>query len=138
MKEQIYLTENLKKKKASLEIMFGAVRRSIDFLEGENIDDFNREMDNCRACMKEIDGLNETIATMLIPETEKSSVIQQLEREIDQIINQLADANMECNSVAKEKLMYYGHQLRGLRQRRQGLMYDSRLSGKAAFVDLKL
>lgn len=141
MKEQIIndLTNMLGIKKELLQRMLNSVRRSIDLLSGDSIDDFNTEMDKCQEYMHNVDRVNETISGMQIPDSEKTAPVLELERDIVLILSQLADANMECNSAAKEKLNNFGYQIKALRQKRQGIsIYACQVGRNAAFVDLRL
>lgn len=140
MKEQILnsLTEALKTKKELLEKMVTAMRRSIDLLEGDNVDDFNSEMDYCGKMIEKIDELDEIIKKYNVSEKEKPAAVLLLEKDIVSVIKLLAEVHMECNNAAEEKLLSFGHQLRALRQKKQGLMYQNEVSRKAAFVDIKL
>jgi hypothetical protein len=141
MKEQIAndLTGVLGAKKELLQRMLNSIRRSIDLLAGDSIDDFNNEMDKCQEYMHEIDKINVTITSMQPPDIEKPYAVLQLENQIVYVLRQIADANMECNSAAKEKLKSFGYSIKALRQKRQGIdIYTYQFGRNAAFVDVKL
>jgi hypothetical protein len=133
------LTEILDEKRELLRSILSSVRRSIDLLAGDSIDEFNSEMDKCQEYMHSVDRLNAEIAVLNAAEREKPAAAKERENDIVMILRQIADANMECNSAAKEKLRSFGYQIKALREKRQGLnMYAFEFGRNAAFVDVKL
>jgi len=136
--DQKKLVELLALKKELMSSMLESLRRAIDLLEGENVDEFNSELERCEDIMRRIDELTEQQAGICVPGAEKPAFIAEAENEIKHIAGQVAEANMECNSVAKEKLKSFGHRLKSIRQKRLGMGGYAHQESAAAFVDMKL
>lgn len=125
------ITDILQAKKTLLEELLSTIKTAMRLLEEDNVENFDRELQNCEQIMRKIDELGKT------PAGEKSPADVKIEKDVEQLFARIVEANKELKELSEEKLKSYSGQIKAIRQKKQGLDVYNQNVRNAVFIDEK-
>jgi hypothetical protein len=127
-------------KKELLAGMLESLRQSLLYLQQDDMDAFNGEMDACQHIASKVDELGAPAEKLRERAAgARQDEIAKLESDIREIVRQIERTRQECNDAAQQKLKLYGQQIKAVRHTQKGIDgYASQFTPRdAVFVDEK-
>lgn len=126
------ILDALQEKKALLEKLLGSIKKAAGLLKDDKVGEFEKELQNCEQIMRGVDELDCKVSA-----ADRSPAVSEIEKDVERILAEIAQANKECQELSQEMLKGFGKQIKALRQKKQGMDAYNKTARSAVFIDAK-